>query len=214
MGKGLIVLFMANTVMKMSKRGIRMLFETLALLAVVVAAGAICAAIVRMDWKRYGLLYLLSATTAVALCFFFTYVGFYSFPVNVLHGSLTIPYALVMTAFPSAVLFGVRYSPERWPWKIPFYWAIVHIGVLGEVLLLSTPIFDFSPEWDLWDSYALWWLYYLLFELLGGKLIPPNMRKPLPTDALRYGRWAWIVLHVILVATIFLAGVYFGVTVL
>ena len=190
-----------------------MLFETIALLAVIAAAAVVCVAIVLIDWRRYGFLYLLSATTAVALCYVFTYVGFYRFPVNVLHGTLLIPYALVLTAFPSAVLFGVRYSPERWAWKIPFYWALVHIGVLGEVLLLSSPILDFSPEWDLWDSYTLWWLYYLLFEALGGKLIPSSLRKPLHTDALRYGRGAWIVLHVILVATIFLAGIYVGVTV-
>jgi hypothetical protein len=191
-----------------------MLLETIALLAVIATAGVVCIAIVRVDWRRYGFLYLLSATTAVGLCYMFTYVGFYRFPVNLLHGSLLIPYGLVTTAFPSAVLFGVRYSPERWAWKIPFYWALIHIGVLGELLLLSSPILVFSPEWDLWDSYTLWWLYYLLFEALGGKLIPSTLRKPLNTDALRYGRWAWIVLHVIVIGTIFLAGVYFGVTVL
>ncbi len=190
-----------------------MRFEALALLAVIATTGLVCIIVARADWRRYGLLYFLSASTAVALCYLFTYVGFYRFPVNVLHGTLSIPYALVATAFPSAVLFGVRYSPERWAWKIPFYWAIIHIGVLSEVILLSTPILVFSPEWDLWDSYTLWWIYYLLFELLGGKLIPPASRRPLNPETLRYGRWAWIVLHAIVIVTIFLAGVYVGVTV-
>jgi hypothetical protein len=170
--------------------------------------------IVRLDWKRYGLLFLLSALTANLLCYAFTFVGLYSFPVNVLHGNLLIPYGLVSTVFPFGVLFGVRKSPEKWGWKIPFYWGIIHIGVLGEVILKNTIIFKFEPEWDLWDSYTLWWLYYLLFELLGGKLIPSRLRTPIHSDSFRYGRWAWILFHVIVITTIFLAGVYVGITVI
>ena len=77
-------------------------------------------------------------------------------------------------------MFGVRYSPEKWGWKIPFYWGIVHLGVLGEVILKGTSIFRFEPEWDLWDSYTLWWIYYLLFELIGGKVIPKPPKKTNP----------------------------------
>ncbi|MEH7097323.1 hypothetical protein [Neobacillus vireti] len=62
-------------------------------------------------------------------------------------------------------------------WKIPFYWAIVHVGVTGEVILKHTAIFEFKPEWDLWDSYTLWWLYFLLFERLGEKIVPPPLSR-------------------------------------
>lgn len=166
--------------------------------------------IIRMNWKRYGLLFLLSALTAVTLCFTFVAVGLYSFPMNVLHGNHLIPYGVVALAFPFLVLLGVRYSPEQWIWKIPFYWAIIHLGVLGEVILLYTPMLQFHAKWDLWDSYTLWWVYLLLFEALGGKLIPSADRRPLDVSLFRYGRWAWIIVHVILISTIFLAGVYVG----
>jgi len=88
------------------------------------------------------------------------------------------------------------------------------LGVLGEVILKGTSIFRFEPEWDLWDSYTLWWIYYLLFELIGGKVIPSHLRKPILSESFRYGRWAWIVFHIIVIITIFLAGVYVGVTVI
>jgi hypothetical protein len=88
------------------------------------------------------------------------------------------------------------------------------LGVLGEVILKHTSIFRFEPEWwDLWDSYTLWWLYFLLFELLGGKVIPDHLRNPVTVNSFRYGNWAWIVLHIIVITTIFLAGVYVGITV-
>ncbi|WP_409300178.1 CBO0543 family protein [Peribacillus sp. SCS-155] len=171
-----------------------------------------CLYFIRLDWKRYGLLYLIAAISANLLCYVFTVTDYYSFPRNVLHKELVIPYALVSSAFPFAVLFGVRYSPEKWVWKIPFYWGLIHIGVLFEVILLATPIFTFQAEWDLWDSYSLRWVYYLLFEILGGKLIPPELRSPISSEAFKYGRWAWIVFHVIVISTIFLAGVYVGIT--
>lgn len=75
---------------------------------------------------------------------------------------------------------------------------------------MTTPIFKFKQEWDLWDSYTLWWIYYLLFEILGGKIIPPNILIPISYESFKYGRWAWIVFHIIVITTIFLAGVYAG----
>lgn len=190
-----------------------MLFIKIGLFIAIVLMGICCLYFIRLDWKRYGFLYLLSAVSANILCYMLTFAGFYSFPNNLLHGNLLIPYALVSTAFPLAVLTGVRFGPEKWVWKIPFYWAIIHIGTLFEVVLLATPIFVFKPEWDLWDSYSLRWVYYLLFEIVGGKIIPPSLRKPILHESFRYGRWAWIVLHIILISTIFLAGVYVGATV-
>ncbi|ULT54658.1 hypothetical protein L1999_16025 [Neobacillus drentensis] len=183
------------------------------MLIVVIVCLIGCIYFIKFDWKKYGLLYLVSAAAANLLCYVFTYVGFYSFPMNVLHGHLLIPYGLVSTVFPFGVLFGVRKSPETWVWKVPFYWAIVHIGVTGEVILKHTAIFEFKPEWDLWDSYTLWWLYFLLFELLGEKIVPPPLRKPIDSDSFRYGRWGWIIFHLIVIVSIFLAGVYAGVTI-
>ena len=87
------------------------------------------------------------------------------------------------------------------------------MGVLGEVVLKHTSIFKFETEWDLWDSYTLWWLYFLLFELLGGKIVPNYLRSPINSDSFRYGNWAWIIFHIIVITTIFLAGVYVGITV-
>ncbi|MFX3623834.1 MAG: CBO0543 family protein [Ectobacillus sp.] len=201
---------------KYTKNGmVRILnYTSLLMLLVIIAAVLGCLYFLRLDWKRYGLLFLASAISANSLCYTFTCIGFYSFPNNVLHNDFLIPYGLVSTAFPLIVMFGVRYSPEKWAWKIAFYWGIIHLGVLSEVILKNTSIFDFNPEWDLWDSYTLWWLYYLLFELLGGKIIPGHLRKPIDASLFRYGGWAWIVLHIIVITTIFLAGVYVGITIL
>lgn len=172
-----------------------------------------CIFFIRLSWRHYGLIFLISLLSANFLCYLFTFVGFYSFPNNVLHDHLLIPYGLVSTVFPFISLFGIRYSPEKWVWKIPFYWTIVHLGVLSEVILKHTTIFKFEAEWDLWDSYTIWWIFYLLLEGLGSKLVPPDLRKPISHKSFRYGRWAWIVLHVVVITTIFLAGVYVGVTV-
>lgn len=132
---------------------------------------------------------------------------------NLLHGHLLIPFGLVSTVFPFGVLFGVRKIPEKWKWKIPFYWAIVHVGAAGEVFLKHTAIFRFNREWDLWDSYTLWWLSFLLFELLGEKIVPTPLRKPIDSESFRYGSWGWLIFHFIVIVTIFLAGVYVGVTI-
>jgi len=183
------------------------------MLILIVAFGLGCFYFVRLDWKRYGAVYLIAAIAANALCYALTYVGMYSFPENEWHDSLLIPHGLVSTLFPFIAMFGVRFSPERWVWKIPFYWGVVHLGVAGEVVLKQTSIFAFAKEWDLWDSYTLWWIFYLLMEALSGKIVPASKRKPIRAESFRYGRWAWIVFHAIVVTTIFLAGVYVGVTV-
>lgn len=191
-----------------------MIYEKIALLTAISLMGIGCLYFIRLDWKRYGFLFILVAISANILCYTFIFVGFYSFPNNNVFEKMFIQTGLASTAFPLAVMFGVRFSPEKWVWKIPFYWGIIHLGVVAEVILLNTTIFKFEPEWDLWDSYSLRWLYYLLFELLGGKIIPSHLRKPISAESFRYGRWAWIVFHVIVISTIFLAGVYVGVTVM
>lgn len=187
-------------------------FESLAMLIVILLSGLGCLYFIRISWKRYGLLYLLSASSANLTCYLLTAVGFYRFPNNVLHGNLMIPYGLVSTVFPLIAILGVRFSPARWVWKLAYYWPIVHLGLLAEILLLYSSVFQFEPEWDLWDSYTLWWIYYLFFEFIGGKILPDHLRAPIPENSFRYGGTAWILVHVILVVTIFLAGVYTGVT--
>ncbi|MFB9760793.1 hypothetical protein ACFFMS_21170 [Ectobacillus funiculus] len=47
---------------------------------------------------------------------------------------------------------------------------------------------------------------------MGGKVVPEHLRKPINGESFRYGKWAWIVFHIIVISTIFLAGVYVGVT--
>lgn len=188
-------------------------YKEISILLIIIFAGLGCLYFIRLDWKRYGVLFLSSVFSSNLVCYLFTFIGFYSFPEKVLHDHFLIPYGLVSTLFPFITLFGIRYSPKQWIWKIPFYWAVVHLGILGEVILKSTTIFDFEPEWDLWDSYTLWWLNYLLFELLGGKIVPEHLRKPINGESFRYGKWAWIVFHIIVISTIFLVGVYVGVTV-
>lgn len=190
-----------------------MFFHTYAFTAVIILSAIGCLSIIRFDWKRYGLIFIISAISGNLFCFGLTYIGFYTFYDYFLEDIFITPILLVSTLFPFIALFGIRYSPEQWIWKIPFYWGIVHLGVLGEVILKYSVLFKFEPEWDLWDSYTLWWINYLLFELLGGKIIPPERRNPLKASLFRYGAWVWIVLHIIFITTIFLAGVYVGVTV-
>ncbi|WP_438447211.1 hypothetical protein [Gorillibacterium sp. sgz5001074] len=41
-------------------------------------------------------------------------------------------------------------------------------------------------------------------------LIPPSLRRPLDPHHLRFGRIGWLLLHFVLIASIFLAGYYVG----
>lgn len=186
--------------------------NAIVMLVLILVGSLGCLYFIRVDWKRYGAIFLISSLSAITLCYMFTYSGLYTFPNNVFHRGLLIPYGLVSTVFPLIVLIGIRYSPIKWIWKIPFYWAFVHLGVLTEVLFKQTSIYKFKLEWDLWDSYTLWWIFLLLFDLLGQKIVPDSLRKPIQSESFRYGKWAWIVFHVIVISTIFLAGVYVGVT--
>ncbi|GLH65419.1 CBO0543 family protein [Parageobacillus sp. G301] len=167
--------------------------------------------ILRNNFKRYGLLYFISGLTGAFLCFVFVSIGFYSFPARLIPMS-PIPIIEMFTVIPFYVLFGVRYSPSKWGWKIPFYWGMVHIAMLLEIFVLFPPvkIMDYKENWDAWDSYTWWWIYLLLFEWIGGKIVPTHSRKPIQSKSFRYGRWGWVVFHFIVITTIFLAGVYTG----
>jgi hypothetical protein len=89
---------------------------------------------------------------------------------------------------------------------------MVHIAMLLEVLVLYHPVkvIDYKGNWDVWDSYTWWWIYLLLFEWIGGKIVPPDSRTPIQSKSFRYGRWAWIIFHFIVIVTIFFAGFYAG----
>ena len=167
--------------------------------------------ILRFNFRRYGLVYLITCVGGAILCSLFVYMGFYSFPVKIIPIS-PIPLVEMFTTIPFYVLLGIRYSPVKWIWKIPFYWGLVHIAMFLEVLVLFEPIniIEYKPEWDVWDSYTWWWIYLLLAEWIGGKIVPDQSRKPINSELFRYGRWGWIIFHFIVITTIFLAGFYAG----
>jgi len=167
--------------------------------------------ILKTDWKKYGLLFIISAATGVILCYIFIGLGLYTFPYRLFPYVSKIPFTAILTIFPFYVLLGVRYSPKPWPWKIPFYWAMVHIGMFAEVWAESrTQLVKYHPVWDVWDSYTWWWIYLLVFEWIGGLIVTQDIRKPIDQEILRYGKIGWFILHFILISTIFLAGVYMG----
>ncbi|MBO8170800.1 MAG: hypothetical protein H0Z33_02795 [Bacillaceae bacterium] len=167
--------------------------------------------ILRLDWKRYGLLFVLSGIVGNILCYLFVIFGFYSYPYRMFPQFVNMPIMAVLTVFPFYVLLGVRYSPREWAWKIPFYWVFVHVGMLLETIAQHfTGLIRYEFAWDVWDSYTWWWIYLLAFEWIGGLIIPDRVRKPLKVESFRYGRGLWATLHFILIITIFLAGFYLG----
>lgn len=167
--------------------------------------------IIKKNWRQYGLLFLISTLIGNILCLLFIELKFYSYPYNLFPKLYPMPFALLLTMFPFYVLFGVRYSPSSWKYKIPFYWVLVHIGTLGEVLAQNyTSVIRYNNYWDTWDSYTWWWIFLLVFELIGGIVVSKENRKPLLEDSFRYGKPVWYLLHFILILTIFLAGVYLG----
>jgi hypothetical protein len=165
----------------------------------------------KLDWKRYGLLFLISAIVGNVLCYMFVKLGFYSYPYRLFPKLVVMPITAVTFSFPILVLLGVRYSPKLWAWKIPFYWAIIHVGMFFETLILTeTLLIEYNFRWDFWDSYTWWWIYLLLFEWIGGIIIPEHLRKPLGIHHLRFGKLGWAIVHFILILTIFLGGYYLG----
>lgn len=166
--------------------------------------------LLRIDWRRYGLLYLIAAITGNTLCYVFVKVGFYSFP-YVFLPIAKIPLVSITTAFSFYVLFGVRYSPIRWPYKIAFYGVLVNIGVLLETIFKNTTdLIRYDYEWDFWDSYTSWWAFFILMEWIGGKIISTTLRKPLKEEAFRFGNWFFFIIHFVGTLTVFLAGLYLG----
>ncbi|WP_305367814.1 CBO0543 family protein [Bacillus sp. V3B] len=165
----------------------------------------------RLDKNRYGLLFILSALVGNILCYIFVKLDFYSFPYLLFPTLEMMPITVITLSFPIMVLLSVRYSPEKWGWKIPFYWTIIHIGIFFETwALTNTRLIKYNFKWDFWDSYTWWWIYLLVFEWVGGIIIPKGLRKPININHLKFGRLGWAIIHFILIVTIFLGGYYLG----
>ncbi len=185
--------------------------ETAILVTALIGSVAGALWIMRHDWKGYGLLFIASGAAGSSLCYILVVLGFYSFPFRLFPALLKFPLEAILTFFPVYNLVGVRYSPLKWSFKIPFYWALVNLGLLAETLAKNhTTLIRYDFAWDFWDSYTLWWLYFLLFEWIGGKLVPPAARRPIPEEFFRYGNWGWIIFHAIMIGTIFGIGWYVG----
>lgn len=167
--------------------------------------------IMKVNWKQYGLIYLISGIVGELLCYFFVKTGLYRYPYRLFPKISVMPFILVFTLFPLYVIAGVRYSPTKWIYKIPFYSVLVHIGMLGEVLSQNfTEIIKYNKFWDTWDSYTWWWLFLLTFEVIGGILVSKEFRKPIDESLFNYGKSGWFIVHFVLMTTIFLAGFYMG----
>ena len=187
----------------------RLDIETLILITSTFLSSLLSFFIIRLDWRRYGLLFIIAGVFGNILCYIFVKLGFYSFPRTLFPEIINMPFTEILTIFPFLVLLGVRYSPEAWAWKIPFYWGIVHVGMLAETLaLLKTRLIRYEFKWDFWDSYTWWWIFLLLFEWIGGLIIPRPLRSPIKADCFRYGKALWAVFHFIVITTIFLGGYY------
>lgn len=167
--------------------------------------------ILKINWKQYGALFLSSAVVGELLCYFFVKAGFYSYPYRLFPQISIMPFTLVLTLFPFYVMFGVRYSPAKWPYKIPFYWVLVHFGMTCEAVVQNyTSVIKYNKFWDTWDSYTWWWIFLLIFQLVGDVLVSDEYKKPIDESLLRYGKIGWYIIHFILITTIFLAGFYLG----
>lgn len=185
--------------------------ETYISLTGIIISTIISILIIKINWRQYGLLFVISGLVGTLLCYLFIEVGFYIYPYRFFPKLTKMPFTLVLTMFPFYVLFGVRFSPKAWSYKIPFYWVMVHIGVFGEVLSQTfTQIIKYQGYWDTWDSYTWWWLFLIIFEFVGGTIVSQENRKPIDESNFKYGKLGWIILHFTLISTIFMAGFYMG----
>jgi hypothetical protein len=185
--------------------------ETFIHVLVIIIGGIGLMLFLKLDWKSYGLLFVFSGIVGNVCCYIFVKLGFYSYPYLFFPEISIMPSVTITLTFPILVLLAVRYSPEKWEWKIPFYWAIIHIGIFGETWALNnTRLIEYNYKWDFWDSYTWWWIFFLVFEWIGSLIIPNGLRKPINVDYLKYGKLGWAIIHFVLIATIFLAGYYLG----
>src|SRR3954470_6422246 len=82
---------------------------------IVIIVGFFCLIFfLRLDKKRYGLLFILSALAGNIFCYMFVKFNFYSFPYLLFPRIESMPITVVTLSFPIMVLLSVRYSPEKW----------------------------------------------------------------------------------------------------
>lgn len=185
--------------------------ETFIYISIIIIGFTCLVIFLRINWRAYGLLFIIATIVGNILCYIFVKLGFYSYP-HLLFPKISImPFSAITFSFPIMVLIAVRYSPEKWAYKIPFYWPLIHFGLLGEIYaVLQTDIIEYGELWNLWTSYTWWWIYFLIFEWIGGELIPKSDRRPITIPQFSYGKIGWGIIHFILIVTIFLAGYYLG----
>lgn len=167
--------------------------------------------IMRTNWKQYGLLFIAVALVGELLDYLFVKLGFYSYDYKLFHDMPNSPYSLIMTLFPFYILFGVKYSPRAWNYKLLFYMTLVHIGMTGEVLAGNfTRVINYHRFWDTWDSYIWWWLFALAFETIGSLIVSEQYRTPIKDETFKFGNLGWYFTHFIFITTIFLGGIFLG----
>ncbi len=167
--------------------------------------------IIRLNWKRYGLLFLLSSFAGYFICYIFVKLGYYHYPYTLLPNYSLMPITSITTVFPFIVIGSVCFSPKEWKWKIPFYWTIVHAGMVFEIWAIrNTTLIEYLNKWDSWDSYTSWWIYLLIFQLIGEKIVPAKYTYPINSAKFRYSSIFWIISHMILVGSIFYFGYHTG----
>jgi hypothetical protein len=189
--------------------------DTMLSVSAAIGSAGVLFFIIRINWKQYGTLLLISGVVGLILCYLLISLKLYNFPFRIFPAVSEVPFVLILTFFPMYVLLGVRFSPQVWRWKIPFYWVLVHFGVFAEYIIeKTTDIIKYGEHWGIWDSYIWWWIYLLVFEAIGGLVVKPAFRKPLDTGHLRYGRLGWFIVHFLLITTFFMAGVLAGSTLL
>jgi cytochrome bd-type quinol oxidase subunit 2 len=82
---------------------------------IVIIIGLLCLIFfLRLDKKRYGLLFILSALAGNIFCYMFVKLNFYSFPYLLFPTITDMPIVVITLSFPIIVLSSVRYSPEKW----------------------------------------------------------------------------------------------------
>ena len=105
---------------------------------IVIIIGFLCLIFfLRLDKKRYGLLFILSALAGNIFCYMFVKLNFYSFPYLLFPTITDMPIVVITLSFPIIVfLSSVRYSPENL-WKVPSHWTVIHIGMFFETWALA-----------------------------------------------------------------------------
>src|SRR5438067_11354733 len=64
----------------------------------------------KLDWKSYGQLFIISGIVGNVLCYIFVKLGFYSFPYLFFPKNSSIPFITITLTFPILVLLTIRYS--------------------------------------------------------------------------------------------------------